>query len=362
VYGLPVLRSIRVAPFSFDRGKLVRALAAAGLLVACVAPWWALSWRWCHTFLFPLMRGNYNSDYGMYGGMTGFEWMHYFWAQASFDAPIRTVPLFLFAAVTLFRGERRRVLACFVVAVTLGWVALVKAVPDSDTPLAIARYHFGFTFAAIIAIVLAAADASVRRGGGGRASAADAAALTLVVAGLALQIHDDRKGTRDQYDQYITALEKDDEGAKAWDFPKPPPWGFAYHILQEPIPPSEPIAVMVDDPFQFDLRRNEVHSLDIVGAVSPPPRLPIFAGPEQVASYLVGLGYKYLVVVDPTKSRSLYRRDTWQKQQIDSARAYMRTAIYYLTAFDVFDALTRTRAHLAEANGMVTLDLTHPVP
>jgi hypothetical protein len=114
---------------------------------------------------------------------------------------------------------------------------------------------------------------------------------------------------------------------------------------------------MVDNPSRFDHGRNPVVCLDMIGAISPPPGIPLSAGPEAVAAYLLKQGYRYLVVVHPDVATSLYRRDVWVHHQANADRVWRQSAHYYLDAFDDFDALRSTRLHLAEVGGMSTLDL-----
>ncbi len=354
VYGAPLVRAVRLRSLHLRGPALISAVGTAGLLVLFMIPWWAMSYRWVHSFAFPLVRGDFNPDYGMWLPKDRFEQLRFLWANVTYDLPVKTVPIFAAAALALASRGRRGILDYFMFAAFVGWLTLVKFFPDVRGPIDIARYHFGFTFAALLAVALAAANTGTRRPSAGGASVSRAA-LPLVVVAIGLQLYAGGKHTTEQYDMYLSIIGREYDRPLPWDPGMRHP---AYALLQEAVPPSESIAVMVDDPYYFDLRRNVIHSLDMVGAVSPPPRLPLFDGPEAVASYLVSHGYRYAIVVHPDAAAELYRRDLWKKQQVEAAPIFKTTAIYYLTAFDVFDELRRTRLHLADAAGMTTLDLT----
>jgi len=353
-YGAPIVRTMRLRPFGVGRAPLVRAATTAAALVVLLAPWWAMSLRWCGTFLFPFASGNFDRSYSFFEPLGTFQELHYVWANVSYCLPVKAVPLFLVAALTAMRGSTRRTAAHLAIAALAGFAVLLRAYPDSDPPN-LGRYYFGFTFAALLAIALAVGDAAGRRRPTGRARAEAAAGVALVVAAVALQLYGDREATILQVAGSLSALQPQVERPTPWAPPEPDP---AYARVQGAVPEGEPIAVMVDEAGRFDFRRNRIESLDMVGAISPPPGLPLFGGADGVADYLVALGYRYAIVVDPDQAAELYRRDTWKKQAAEGRTVWKATARYYLQAFDVFDELRQTRAHVADAGAMTALDLT----
>ncbi|HEY5242171.1 MAG TPA: hypothetical protein VIJ22_11920 [Polyangiaceae bacterium] len=354
-YGAPIVRTLRFRPIGVDRAPVARAAMAAAALVVFLVPWWAMSLRWCGTFLFPFMQGNFNPTYSFFAPLLPFEKLHYVWTNVCYCLPVKAVPLFLVAALTgATYGPRRRTATHFAIAAFAGFAMLLQSYPDSDAPN-LGRYYFGFTFAALLAIALAVADAAGARSPPGRARATRTIGPALVVVAVALQLYGDRDVTMQQFDKSLTALEPAYEKPTPWDPPMPDP---TYAVLQAPIPAGERVVVMVDEPGRFDFRRNRIESLDMVGAISPPPGIPLFGSADGVADYLVGEGYRYAIVVHPEASASLYRRDTWEKNASDGLPVWKRTAHDYLRAFDVFDKLRQTRVHLADVGSMTTLDLT----
>jgi hypothetical protein len=353
-YGVPIVRGVQLRPWRAERAPIVRAAVTAGLLVLFLLPWWAMSLRWCASFLFPVAPGHYNPDYDYFRPLPLFDNLRFIWANACYCFPVRAVPFFLVALLTCLDRAKYRTLMHFSLATFAGFALLIKSFADFE-PHELGRYYFGFTFAALLAIALAVAESQGRRIGRASVLADRAAGVPLVLIAMALQIYSDRDETKKTFDRALTAIQPAVESPTPWEAPGPDP---AYAQLQAAIPAGAPIAVLVDQFGRFDLQRNQVESLDIVGAISPPPGLPLFQGADAVADYLVALGYRYAIVVHPDASGYLYRRDTWARLPADALAVWKRTARFYLQAFDDFDALRETRVHLADTAGMTTLDLT----
>jgi hypothetical protein len=351
-YGAPIVRSIRLRPPGVQRAPIAHAANAATALILVLVPWWVTSFRSCGTFLFPLLKGNFDPKYPLFVPLEPFEELHYVWANVCYCLPVKAVPLFLVAALTgAMHPSRRRTAAHFAIAAFAGFAMLLRSDPDSDAAN-LGRYYFGFTFPALLAIALAVADEAGRRPREGRERATG---YVMVVAAIALQLYADREATMKQFDASLTALQPEYENPAPW---KPPERDPIYAQLQDAIPAGQPVAVMVDEAGRLDFRRNRIESLDIVGAVGPPPGVPLFfGGAEGMADYLVALGYRYAIVVHPDEAAYLYRRDTWEKAASEGLPLWKRTAHHYLQAFDAFDKLRETRFHLADAGSMTALDL-----
>jgi hypothetical protein len=132
--------------------------------------------------------------------------------------------------------------------------------------------------------------------------------------------------------------------------------------MQSKIPAGERMLVMLDDAYWFDFKRNRIDLIDLPGAASPPPGMPL-DDDERLVSYLADQGYRYLAFVRSTSSKSLYRRDHWTKIR-NSAKAeeiWRRSAPYYLDTFDRLDGLAKSRRVLYDDGSMVALDLATKV-
>ncbi|MGH7437507.1 MAG: hypothetical protein ACRENE_17665, partial [Polyangiaceae bacterium] len=361
-YGRPIagslpLRSLhaRGRAAAVDRSAVIDAAWTAGLLSLFLLPWWALSLRWCGTFLFPVSKGFYDAGYAFFPSRSSGDWVRYVGANAFWWDPVKAVPLFLLAAVTIRDPRPRSPLAAITWGAVAGFLGLLLGYSNGHTENQ-SRYHFGFTFAAVLAVSLAAADLASRRAPAGRIRAAQVVSVPLVLMAISLQLFVQRDITAATYRTYF---EKVTSALSLWEVPGRDP---DYQKLQDAVPAGAPIATLVDFPSHFDFARNRIACLDMIGAVSPPPGIPLGGGGEAVADYLVGKGYRYVVVIRPGAASDLYRRDVWERQQKGEDPIWRASAPFYLEAFDAFDDLRRTRVHLADARDMVTLDLTRRQP
>jgi hypothetical protein len=354
-YGPPIARSLRRRSPHVDRSAVTDAAWTAGLLLLFLVPWSALSLRWCGTFLFPLSKGFYDRAYAFFPSRSFGDWVRYVGTNAFWWDPVKALPLFLLAAVTIPDPRPRSPLAAVTWGAVAGFFGLLFGYSNGHTDSQ-SRYHFGFTFAAVLAVSLAAADLAARRAPAGRTPAAQRVGVPLVLMAISLQLFAQRDITAATY---RTFFEKVTLPLPAWRVPER---DLVYQKLQEAVPAGAPIATMVDFPSHFDFARNRIACLDMIGAVSPPPGIPLAAGGEAVAEYLVRAGYRYVVVVSPTAANNLYRRDVWERQRTGGDPIWAASAPFYLEAFDAFDDLRRTRVHLADAASMVTLDLTQRQP
>jgi hypothetical protein len=353
-YAMPALRGIRLRPLRIFSPAWTDALVTMALLILFLVPWWTMTMRSSGTFLFPLIKGNFNRDYPLFEPPNSrVEQLRFIWSNLSYCMPVKAVPLFLVAALTLTDRAARSRLAYFVVAAFVSFVVLIKSFPDSDAQN-LARYYLGFTVAALIAIALAVADSAAHGGGGARVRAQRAVAVQLVLAGIVLQLYGDRDDTRRRFDGDLATIQALIEKKVPWE---PQARDPAYAQLQDSVPARAPIAVMVDRPFSFDFARNRIASFDVVGAVSPPPGLPLFQGADAVADYLIKQGYHYAIVIRPEASGCLYKRSRWANIGANELPVWKRVAPFYLAAFSVFDELTATRVHYAETDTMTTIDL-----
>ena len=82
--------------------------------------------------------------------------------------------------------------------------------------------------------------------------------------------------------------------------------------LQYLVPKGEKILVAVDFPYVLDFTRNDIFSIDCIGAAGPDGGFPFFQGKNQLNSYLHKQGIYYLLCMDFDKAIMLYNRPFWK--------------------------------------------------
>jgi hypothetical protein len=139
--------------------------------------------------------------------------------------------------------------------------------------------------------------------------------------------------------------------------------------LQSHAPAGAKLLVMLDEPFLLDLRRNEIASLDLPGAASPPPGLHRIRSPEDAASYFLALGYPWLAAARPSRSTGLYNlrqwtahaRGTqmpWHAHRSDAA-AWRVMGLTVVGFFRILDEITRNCPSTYADDERVMIDLAH---
>ena len=85
-------------------------------------------------------------------------------------------------------------------------------------------------------------------------------------------------------------------------------WEPQYDTLNRLVPPGAKVLAAVDLPSLLDPTRYDVATVDFPGATSPPPHLPFFRGTAPVVAYLRHLGYRYVVAESPSVPGLYYYR------------------------------------------------------
>ena len=337
-----------------ERRRLLREIGlAAGLLVLFLLPWAALAWRSNRTLLFPFMTGTYHASYnGFTTHATGSERLKSLWLNIGHCHPVTTIPFFLLAGMLIPGRRTRDALPALLWASFVGFVAVVLSVPLA-TRYDLTRYYYGFSVAAVLATILTALSTPWRaRGGAVRMRAA--LPLVLTVVAIVGQVQESHGILFRTFDDEVSAIARAGERPSTLD-----DQGQSYRQLQASIPAGAPLLVMLDDSYWLDFKRNPINLVDLPGASSPAPGMPL-DDDENLASYLQKKGYRYLAFVRANASKSLYKRDVWRNHLSSSEQIWRLTAPFYLSAFDRFDGLAKSRKHLFDDGHMVALDLAQP--
>lgn len=325
---------------------------ATGALLLFLLPWALLSHRSNHTFLFPLISGNYRPAFRLLIDQANLdERIRLFWENICHGSPVHSLPFFLLAGMAIPWRKTDGALPALMWASLFGFLATVFSLPFTDESN-IARYYYAFEVAMVLAAMLAAFSLPwTFSAGSDRARAAIPAVLAAVALGLQLQqvagtVHTDylRMGSR--------ILAADSQPSSLAD------GGDGYLKLQASIPAGAPILAMLDAPFWLDFRRNRIDLVDLPGAASPAPGMPL-DDDEALVRYLGGLGYRYVAFVRSSRSHGLYRREALTNLLRGSPNPQVvATVPFFLRMFDRFESLAKSRRILYDDGGMVALDLT----
>jgi hypothetical protein len=344
--------ALRALPGERKR-HLVTVGRAAGYLALFLLPWALLSFRSNRTFLFPLLSGTYRPEYaGFTTHQAPLDRLKFLWLNMCHCHPITTLPFFLLAGVLIPARRNNGALRALLFAAFIGFFAVVLSLPLSDR-WNIARYYYGFSVALVVAIMLEAFTAPWRTRAG-RVRAAAVVPAVIALAALLNQVQEGHSVLHPMYERTLSAI------VSASGHPSPlDERGDAYQKMQAAIPAGEPWLVMLDEPFWLDYRRNPINLVDLPGASSPAPGMPL-DNDEALAGYLKAQGYRYLAFVRSTASKSLYRREHWNKQLTNPSQEleiWRLSAPFYLKTFDRFDGLAKSRLKVYDDGTMVALDL-----
>ncbi len=328
-------------PREVRRRFLGATLLATG---ACLAPWLLMALRSNHSFLFPVWHGYYDPTHAGISRPAGWnERLRFLMADALHGEPVHTMPLILLAVPALATGACRRAVLGLWAGTVVAFTLLAWSLPDSDT-YTVARYDLGYTVALVMVAGVAAAQ-NARR-------ARAWPAIALVVTALAMQVHSNHpallRNLNVSLDRFLSGAP-----APAAVIGRPD----VEAGLQAAVPPGERLLVMIERPYLLDFKRNPILLLDQPGAASPPPGIPLLAGAEPTAAYLLNQGIRYFAFVRPDRSGiPLYLRSRW-RDSAAGATIWQLAARAYLAAFDVVDRLAQTRKRLYDDGRLVVVDL-----
>lgn len=320
-----------------------------------IVPWWIAAYRSSGTFLFPIFDGTWNHALSIKPAVMSWadELAYVAWSAIE-TTPLVIVPvLFAVLCVTTDRRPGRPLRSLFV-AVTLGFLLLVHGFAGTD-PFHLWRYAFGFSLALAIVLVLEIGavrdqmsdDDPIRVAPLGR---------WVVLAALVLQLVSGRATIPKQLAERGADLRAAAVIDRHGD-PIAAAEAGRYRALQEALPAGVRIAVMLDDPWLLDFRRNAIANLDTPGFASPGTQLPAFSGAPAVRAYLMAQGYRYVAFVRSERSRYFFRRPFWVWRLFNDGELFAAMSAYTIDAIDTFAELARTTTVLHDQDGLVALDL-----
>ena len=344
-----------VAAASAERRRLLKeGVLVAGTMLIALAPWMLMSFANSRTFLYPLLKGNSNPEWGLMGKVDLDEEGRWFLINMFYPEPVRTLGFFV-PAVCLLRSSRvtAAVRAQFIGAL-VGFVLLVHVFQTSTYPDSVERYYFSFVMACILAVTLRVLS-------GNAPSRPRFVPAILVVMGLGLHLF----ATKGSIGQTFAAWLNSAKSLAARRNPTrergPDGNTTLYRRLQSTVPANASMLVMVEYSHLFDFKRNDIVHFDQPGATSPPPHVPFFQGPEAFAEYFLGLGIRYVAFIIGASNEYTYpiwrAREAMVVPEGKRGAMYKMQARYALDTFDNFMALTLSRKVLAHEGDYWVLDL-----
>ena len=336
------------------RSRIAEPLLAAAFSVLCLVPWGIVAWQSNRTFFYPVMLGTANPAMQFQSGSTPplGELHLQLWTFLE-GLPLKTAALFVIAAAMTREPDARRPLGSMLLGTLLGFVLLVHGLTQGE-PANIGRYAFGFVMAVALAVVLGTSSGRFAHPLG-RADAAAGVAMAGVVLAL-VESRGDLYRFYGRATRNIGQLANVAPRSPATD----PPEVALYQRMQAAVPTGDRMAVMLDEPYHLDFRRNPIWNLDMPGYSSLPPGMPYFEGSERVEVYLRGLGVRYVAYVRDGYSRYQYRREYWLQMIVDEQEVWRAHAPYVIDFVDNLAAIGARHRRVFEERGLVVVDLEAP--
>jgi len=338
------------------RQEWLRQGVQAGLAIfVFLLPWMILSTIAIHSPFYPVVRGNVRPDFGMIGQVALHDEIGWALTNLFMFTPVSSIALF-FAAVFVLRPSRQnRAIQAFMLTNMVAFALMMhffRAFHDADS---IARYYFAFSVAFCLAATLRVLDGSPSW----TLPKQTVVAVGLVAMAVGYQVVTNKRTILETAQVDLSELDdlvhaRGPIGRTALD--------ELYKRIQATVPPGEPMLVMLDHSYLFDGRRNHIFNYDHPGTMGPKGGPPAFKGPEALASYLHGLGIRYLAYQIGPSSRE-YDVGYWERMAANAVVAHGRGNFYKiqsrfeLDAFKTFQALAASRRVLFSEGDMRVLDL-----
>ena len=350
--GLVIATTVLPLPRTRAEAKatIVDLFVAGGVSAVALAAWLIAEQRSAGGLLFPLQKGFLRPAFEAQSPTVyGLKTVRLFYQALTHYERTRYLVLFFLVGALVPERDARRPLKCFVALSFVGLAAMANAFTLTHGGN-ILRYGFGFAAAMCISVVLVAGATATR--------VRDLrTALIAGLAAIAVFLQFDPANTSSFVEESLAKIDEQRRIAPISAL-SGSPVQREYPPMQGAVPAGERMFVMVDSPSFLDFERNPIFSLDIPGAMSPPPGMPFFRGAEAFADYFVKTqSLRYFAFVDPERSRFLYRRDFWYERIYNEEELWRLYAPYFLDIFDTVDELARTRRVLYEGDGMFVLDL-----
>jgi len=335
------------------RERVRESALTAGLAALVLAPWMLSVMLSSGTLLYPLLGRGFHATHYFPGFGNVTEGGGLAWHEALRMLIRQLGHVWVVLILLLFLPRRRhREAAAFVVAALVAAGAIVFLV-DATLNRSLGRYIFPLAQAGLL-IVLGACLSG--RPHPGRRWPLER--LAAVVVGLALLVSGNEVTQR-----LLTRLVDNLAGARAEDRLATDREDLVHSQLLAGVPAGSPVLARLRLPFRLDFGAHEVYIMGFPGMASPPPGLPLFQGPEAVATYLRATGIRYLAYsLGPSSGEGSLLN--LSEAEINQRYPRSRTRWAMLRYHEDFDQAVRTLVGsyhaLFDAGTEVVLDLERP--
>jgi hypothetical protein len=335
-----------------ERGTAALAVGVSALIVL---PYAVAAWQSNRTFLYPILLGTWNPTAPLRPtGGTVFDEVAFF-AGVLLKPDSLRIWWLLLPLMFLARDVRaRRPWRALVIANCAGFAFLIHSFMLSDSNT-LWRYGFGYMTAMAIAFMIEVAGALPTFGDRSSESALQLprVAVVLVWLGVAAQAILAR-------DVPASKLVHSVENVKA---------GLTlgsgivddrvvgYADMQATIPPGARVAILLDDAYLLDYRRNRIFNLDLPGFSAPRAGLPSFTSPRHWRAYFNSLGIRYVAFVAKEYSSYLFRRPGWLWRMYADDELWRFMAAHMVDTLDTLHALADSGRVLYHDHGLYAVDL-----
>jgi hypothetical protein len=324
-----------------ERRKAWLAFAVAAVAsIAVLAPWAVSAFHSNHSFLFPIVKGNFNSAFELSGYNTLKLLGGRLWTQLGYTEQVRTLPLFALAGLLAAQQLKGSGYTALVLASIVGFTTTIVGFPIATAPDA-SRYYFANAVAlALFSLPAIGARLDARHRG-------LRVPFALALLAIVLHLHDIKDIQPPGY-SHSASLSATDED----------PHRKEYAAAQQAIPRGARTLAMVEKPFWLDYARNTIDLIDIPGAASPAPGAPWLESSRALESYLVAQKIRYIVYIKPEVAQDLYRRDQWVAMRNSSIPFFATMSTYMLAVMNSFAELSRKRGPVFEGERLVVVHLS----
>lgn len=349
-----------------------------------LAPWMALSFKSNGTPFFPILKGFYNFPYGISQPMAAFEKMGFLVDILSASKSVIFLA-FLIIALLLNRAS----IPILVIAIsTISSVIIISFSLTASDSYNITRYCQPFLMASLfvsLVILLQEETAPLGRGNvlfksailvimlwwffwpsemsffGEKTQIRNSQLLLShsndfyqAARDLPSYMHKVKTGSVElKLDFYSASTNSSDISIELAN----PYRSASYQQVEQFIPEKAKVLSVTAQPFYWDFKKHNIHTLDCIGQASPPPGLPFFKGADALVDYFDKLGYQYIVYTPSQSPNCYYYEKKWVSNLKHPMFILRAWAPYFLDFFKTINIIEGRGAVVFQNSKLKVIDL-----